>query len=148
MRPVCLAVFCLSALSAPAQYGTAPNNYYPEQYSGSTFTGVVTDTDGDILTLTYVKRNKSDVFVGRLETPCSVPRGDRSSRGMAASDVPKGTSMTAYFVTEEKKNAGQKSKQNVILAISFETWNGHKVSTDDRRIYFCTAQKHLQFKAF
>lgn len=67
---------------------------------------------------------------------------------MAASDVPKGTSMTAYFVTDEKKSAGQKSKQNVILAISFETWNGHKVSTNDRQIYFCTTQRHLQFKAF
>lgn len=138
---------CLSA-SALAQYGTAPNNYYPEEYNGSIFTGVVADTDNDLLTLTYTKHNKSDVFVGKFEMPCSVPSKDKSTPGMVTTDIPKGTSMTAYFVRRENKGAGQKSKENVILAVSFETWLGRKVSNDNRRMYFCTPQKYLKFKAF
>jgi len=46
---IIITVFLTAAV---AQYGTAPSNYYPDRYSGSTFTGVVAETADDKITLT------------------------------------------------------------------------------------------------
>jgi len=133
---------------ATSQYGTAPNNYYPDKYNGSTFTGTVAETKNDQIALTYAKADKTDTFIGRLETACSVPRADNNSRGMNASDIPLGTVMTAFFNVDNRKVDGQKIKENLILAISFITWQGQNIAEDKRTIYLCTAGKHVQFRAY
>jgi hypothetical protein len=136
------------AVLAAGQYGTAPNNYYPDQYNGSTFTGVLTETKDDKITLTYTKGGKTDLFTGRFEAGCSVPTADKSHPKMTPSDIPKGTAMTAFFNTSTKKIEQQKVKENVVLAIAFNVWQGQQISEDKRRIYLCTNDRHLRFKAW
>ncbi len=139
-------LFLALAPSLLAQYGTARSNYYPDKYNGSTFTGLVTETAGDQITLTYTNGNKTDTFTGRFEAACSVP--STKGGGMMPSNVPNGTVMTAFFNTEKKKVAGEKLKENVILAIAFDTWHGNKIAEDKKKIYYCTNEQHLQFRAW
>lgn len=146
-----VAIGILSLLIAPlatAQYGTAPNNYYPDKYNGSTFTGTVADAKDDQITLTYTEGAKADTFIGRLETACSVPRADKSDRGMNASDIPRGTVITAFFNNENRKTDGQKIKENLILAITFARVQGQTIPEDKRMIYLCTTGKHVHFRAY
>ena len=141
-----VAIIAACTMAGAAQYGTAPNNYYPDKYNGSTFTGVVTETSEDRITLTYTHGNKTDTFTGRFEAPCSVP----STKGvrMSPPDIPGGTVMTAFFNTDTKKTGGQKLKENVILAVAFDAWQGQKVAEDKKKIYSCTSNHHLQFRAW
>ncbi len=132
------------AATAYSQYGTAPSNYYPPNYSGSTFTGEATDTKNDQITLNYTKNSKTETFAGRFERPCSVPSTD--GRNMTPSDIPKGTVLTAFFYTEARKVNGQKLKENVILAIAFDNWHGQKVADEKKKIYYCTDVRHLSFR--
>jgi hypothetical protein len=133
-------------ISVLAQYGTAPNNYYPYKYNGSTFKGIVTNNQNDQLTLTYTKKGKDTIFRGKFEAPCSVPRADGSGRGMVVSDISVGTVMTAYFNTNTRNVTNQKVKEGVILAISFDVWKGQKVSEDEKLMYFCSPDKHSIFR--
>jgi hypothetical protein len=146
--PVTLVFWGALVTTAAAQYGTAPSNYYPDAYNGSTFTGVVTGTKDDQITLTYTKGAKTTTFVGRFEKPCSVPRIDKDKRGMAPSDIPPGTVMTAYFEAVKKKVDQEKIKENLIIAISFDVWQGKKMSEDTKKIYLCTGDTHVQFMAW
>jgi hypothetical protein len=142
-----LAMFlpCFIA-GAQAQYGTAPNNNYPDTYSGLSFTGAVTAGVGQELILTYKKDDKTDTFVGRLETGCAV--ASTNGRTMMASDIPGGTVVTAFFNKEPKKVGSEKPPLNVIIAISFETWHGEKVTEDKKRIFWCTKNQHLQYRTW
>lgn len=63
-------------------------------------------------------------------------------------NIPKGTAMTAFFNTKTKKVDGKKIKENVVTAISFDTWTGHKIAKDKRKIFWCTSDQHLQFRAY
>src|SRR5579872_1111554 len=105
----------LLPIVAFAQYGTAPKNYYPYSYSGSIFTGVVTNTADNQVTLTFTKRDKTDTFIGQFETTCSVPSSEH--RGMMPADIPSGTVLTAFFNVITKKVDGKKIKENQIIAI-------------------------------
>jgi hypothetical protein len=134
------------AVAAAGQYGTAPNNYYPDKYNGSTFTGVVAQTANDQVTLTYTKGDKTETFTGRFEAPCSVP--STKGGGIMPSDIPGGTVMTVFFNTDTKKMGGQKLKENVILAIALDNWHGQKIAEDKKKIYLCTGNAHVQFRAF
>jgi len=136
----------LASTTLFAQYGTAPSNYYPDKYNGSTFTGIVTAADNDLLTLTYTKGNKTETFTGRLEAGCSVPRADGSNQRMNATDIPQGTSLQAFFNTVAKKVDQKKVKENVILAIAFDIVNGQKISDDKKLIYLCTNERHVRFR--
>jgi hypothetical protein len=129
-----------------AQYGTAPNNYYPDNYSGSIFTGIVTETGDNQITLTFTKGSKTDTFTGLFETGCSVPARDGSR--MMPIDIPKGTAMTSFFTAITKKVDGKKIKENLIIAISFEVWQGQRAAADKRIIYWCTDNRHLKFRAY
>jgi hypothetical protein len=135
-------------MSAVAQYGTAPPNYYPENYSGSTFTGIVTDSKDDQITLAYTKGDTTDKFTGRFERGCSVPTRDKSGRKMMPSDIPKGTLMTVFFTGNTRRVEAKKIKENLILAISFEVWQGQKVQQNRKKTYFCTDDKLMRFKAW
>jgi hypothetical protein len=136
---------CVFAVSAMAQYGTAPTGYYPDKYTGSTFAGVVTDTRDDQLPLSNTKGNKNAIFAGKFETPCLVPSVDKNSHGMFVSDIPLGTVMTVYFMTNTKKVEDQKIKENLILAIRFDIWKGQRVAEDKKKIYLCTQATRSQY---
>jgi hypothetical protein len=152
MRTIMLRAICgivwLGILPAAtlAQYGVAPNNYYPDRYAGSTFTGTVTEVKDGQITLTYSKKDKTDTFTGHLEANCSVPTVN--GLGMTASDLTLGTVITAFFNGETKKVNGQKQKENVILAVSFDVWQGTKIADDKKKIYPCSTSHHLQFRAW
>jgi len=133
--------------AALAQYGNAPNNYYPATYSGAIFTGTVSANKDDQVTLTFNNQGKVETFAGRLEKSCSV--SSKSGRGMTAADFPPGTQVTAFFNKETKKNSeGEKAKENVIIAVTFDSWNGQKVTEDKKKIFWCTDNQQLQFKAW
>jgi len=136
----------LLSMAAVAQYGTAPNNYYPDKYNGSTFTGTVTETEADQITLTYTKGSKTETFIGKFEAGCSVPRADKSDHRMSASEIPKGTVITAFFNTNTRKVDGKKSKENLILAIAFNVWQGRAISEEKKMIWPCTTDIHLTFQ--
>ncbi len=131
---------------ALAQFGTAPTNYYPSKYTGSTFTGTVAEVNGEQITLSFTNKDKTDTFVGHFEASCSVPNVNK--RSMTASDLPVGTVMTAFFNAETKKVNGQKHKENVILAISFNVWKGEKIRDDQKKIYLCSASPYVRFSAW
>lgn len=141
-----LTIASLMPIIVSAQYGTAPSNYYPENYSGSTFTGTVAETAGDQVTLTFTKGSKTDRFTGVFETGCSVPSKDGSR--MMPTDIPKGTVMTAFFNSRMKKVDGKKINENVLVAIAFEVWQGQKAGTDKKMIYLCTDGRLVKFKIF
>ena len=145
---IVLLILVYAANVAIAQYGTAPNNYYPVNYNGSTFTGVVAETADDELVLNYTKGSKTEVFRGKFETGCSVPRADHADRKLMPSDIPEGTAMTAFFNSATSKTNGAKLKQNVILAIAFNSVQGEKIADEKKMIYSCTKQTMLHFKAF
>lgn len=144
--PAFLTIVSFLPISMSAQYGTAPNNYYPENYNGSIFTGVVTDTADNQVTLTFTKGGKTDSFTGVFETGCSVPA--RDGRRMVPTDIPKGTVMTSFFNATTKKVEGKKIKENLIIAIAFEVWQGQRAAEDKKMIYWCTDQRHLKFRAY
>ena len=141
-----LTVGSLVPIVVSGQYGTALSNYYPENFNGSIFTGVVEETADNQITLTFTKGSKTDRFTGLFETGCSVP--SKNGRHMLPSDIPNGTVMTAFFNSRTKKFDGKKTKENVIIAITFEVWQGQKVTDDKKMIYWCTDERHLKFKAF
>jgi hypothetical protein len=147
LRPMS-AILWATLLSGVAlgQFGTAPNNYYPDKYTGSTFSGTVAEVNGEQITMTYTNKDKTDTFTGHFEANCSVP--NVNGRSMTASDVPLGTVMTAFFNAETKKVSGQKHKENVILAISFDVWKGEKIREDRKRIYLCSTSPHVRFSAW
>jgi len=99
----------------------------------------------DQITLTYTKGSKMETFTGVFEKGCSVP--SRDGRSMMPTDIPPGSLMTAFFNATTKKIDGKKTKENLILAIAFDVWQGQKVEEDKKAIYWCTDQRHLKFQA-
>lgn len=144
MGTACI-VICLSAISL-GQYRDAPNGYYPDNYMGATFIGEITDVNESQLTLTYTKKNKVETFTGRFEAPCSVPL--KNGRAMKTSELPKGTVLTAFFITNTKKVNGQKEKENVVIAISVAGVQGVKIEDLDRVVSYCKGMQRLVFKAW
>ncbi len=56
--------------------------------------------------------------------------------------------MTAFFNATTKKVDGKKIKENLIIAIAFEVWQGQRATEDKKMIYFCTDQRHLKFRVY
>jgi len=139
---------CFLSIIVSAQYGTAPNNYYPDSYNGSVFKGVVTETRDDQIILNFTKGSNTETFTGLFETGCSVPTAQQGGPPMMPANIPKGTTMTAFFNTRTKKVDGKKIKQNLIIAIAFDIWQGQKIAEDKKKIYWCTDSHHLQFRAY
>src|SRR5215831_1077306 len=117
--------------SAPlqGQHGTAPNGYYPEGYMGSTFTGSLesANLDSQEITLVYTKGNKSERFVGRLESACSWKDKGGAPHSLTATDIPKGSVLTAFYDTHTTKSGGEKIKENVIFSLSYAEVNGKRI---------------------
>lgn len=92
---------------------------------------MVTETADDEIVLNYTKGDKTEVFKGRFETGCSIPRADRTGRKLMPTDIPKGTSLTAFSNSITKKANGGKIKENVILAIALDSVHGQKTGQQE-----------------
>jgi hypothetical protein len=146
VRRLLLAAIVYSPILALAQYGTAPNNYYPDAYNGSTFTGVVSEAKDDQMTLTFTKGNKIVTFTGQFDSACFV--SSQNGGRMKATDFPVGTVMTTFFNETKKKVNGKKISENLILAISFDVWHGQRIPEEKKMVFSCTENRRLQFKGF
>ena len=145
-----LLAVCFLSNPVLAQYGSAPNGYYPHSYFGATFTGTLEVTKGDPqeITLVYSKGAKSERFVGKLETPCHWKTKDGVSHSFENSEAWKNTVLTAFYKMNTKKSGGQKVSENVIIAFSVSEVDGLKVAEGKRIIIYCSKDTAMQFKAF
>lgn len=132
-----LVVIFLSASLAVAQYGTAPSGYYPPNYGGSTFTGVVVETTDDQITMTQDHNGKVESFTGRVETSCSIPKSDGTPQQMTAPLFPRSTQMTVFFRTVTKKIGEQKTKYNQLIGLTFNEYEGKPVPLQKRHLFIC-----------
>jgi hypothetical protein len=129
-------VIFLSASLALAQYGTAPSGYYPPNYAGSTFTGVVVDATDDQITMTQDHKGKVESFTGRVETNCSIPKGDGSPQQIG-STVPSFDAIDGFFRTVSKDIGGQKEKYNQLIGLTFNEYEGKPIRLEKRHLYIC-----------
>jgi hypothetical protein len=137
---VCVTVLSLTFFSprlASAQYGSSPSGYYPPGYSGSTFTGVVTETSDDQIVMTQDHKGKIEQFTGHLEMGCAVPRRDGSSHKMTASEFPRSIQLTVFFMTATKSVEGKKVKYNQLIGVTFNESEGKPVPQEKRHFYSC-----------
>jgi len=145
-------VLVIGLFSVPleAQKGTAPNGYYPPTFQGSIFTGSLElgAADTQEITLTYTKGSKSEHFVGRLEALCGWKDKDGTAHSFKASDIPKGTILTAFYNATKKESGGQKITENSVFAMSYVEVNGKRIPDDKRVIISCSEQKFTFFRAF
>jgi hypothetical protein len=147
-RHIALAALLLFPTIGAAQFGTAPSNYYPNNYGGSVFRGVVTENIDNQIVLTFTKGDSTQTFTAPFETGCSVPTTPPGGPPIMPADIPKGTAMTAFFNTNTRKVDGKKIKENVVIAVAFDDWQGHKIADSKKRIFWCTNDRHLQFRAY
>ncbi len=131
-------IVVLGSLLLFAQHGTAPNGYYPPNYGGDTFTGTVTATDdaAQTVALRYSKGKKSENFTGRFDHPCSIPTKD--GQPMKPSDIPSGTDLTAFYNHKTTKVADQKQSEDVIIALTFNSFQGKPIPESSRKVYSCS----------
>jgi hypothetical protein len=131
-------MLCLASSLTSAQHGSAPNGYYPPNYGGDIFAGVVTATDDSTqsIMLEYSRGKKSETFVGHLDQSCSIPTKDGNP--MKVSDIPSGTDLTAYYNHKTKKVDNQKQSENIIIAVTFDSFNGKPIPEASRKLYYCT----------
>jgi hypothetical protein len=151
LRPLtAILAVCIFSVPLDAQYGTASNGYYPANYNGSIFTGSVESVVADTqeITLVYTKGSKSERFVGRFESACSWKEKDGSLHSVRASDIPKGTVLTALYSKVTKKSGGHKTDEFSIFAISFVEFSGKRIPDDRRLLIYCSDQKYGNFKVF
>jgi hypothetical protein len=152
MRKSLLIVTVIGFFSASleAQHGTAPNGYYPQTFQGSIFTGSLElgAADTQEIALIYTKGSKSERFVGRFESMCGWKNKDGTAHSFKASDIPKGTILTAFYNATKKESAGQKITENSVFAISYVEVNGKRIPNDKRVIISCSEQKFTFFRAF
>lgn len=147
---VTILTACAFSFPLFAQKGVAPNGYYPNSYFGATFTGVLQPGTGEPqqITLVYRKGNKSENFVGRLASPCSWKSKDGTVHTFSASEAQKGTVLTAFYQEMTNKSQGQKSKENVVIGISYAEVDGKRIPDEKRVVISCSAEAFRQFKAF
>jgi hypothetical protein len=111
-----VAVFCTGV--SLAQKGTAEPDYYPQNYAGETWTGLVTSVNEDTreFTLTYKKKDKEESFVGVLPTGYTHKMADGSNREIKLPDL-MGMQLKAYYMSKTKKVNDQKIKYNEVFKI-------------------------------
>jgi len=148
---VCFVVLmvCAVASGAGAQKAKAPNGYYPQGFFGSIFTGRVESVNADTqeLTLVYRKGKKTEQFVGRLESLCSLKGKNGTLQTFGVSEM-QGMVLTAFYDSHSRKSGGQKVDENAIFAISFAERDGKPILDENRVIIFCSHETHLVFKVF
>jgi hypothetical protein len=113
----------LIAIPANAQHGQASTGYYPQGYSGDTWTGVVTavnESTGEF-TLTYTKGNKTQTFTGVPQEGYTVAPKHGSEVGperpLKPSDIHIGKTFTVLYIPVTNKVDGNKVTVNVVFYI-------------------------------
>jgi hypothetical protein len=76
-----LTVASLMLIFVSEQCVTAPSNYYSENCCGSIFTGAVTETADNQVTLTLTKGSRADRVTGLFESRCAIPMAMRELPG-------------------------------------------------------------------
>jgi len=145
-----LLIACVFSAPLEGQHGTAPNGYYPEGYAGSIFTGSLESANADTqeITLVYTKGNKSERFVGRLESACNWKDKGGAAHSLTASDIPKGSVLTAFYDAHTTKSGGEKIKENFIFSLSWAEVNGKRIPEEKRVVISCSNRAFQSFKAF
>jgi hypothetical protein len=102
-----------------AQHGTSENGYWPMGYNGDTWTGVVSATNDETreITLTYMKRDKIQTFVGVLEVGYKVKSNDGTPHELKVSEIPQGTRLKVYYMERDRKIEGRKVKFHEIFRL-------------------------------
>jgi hypothetical protein len=149
MRLALVAVFVFTSTQLFAQLGHAPTGYYPPDFGGDMFTGVVTNTQVNELTLTYDNAKKRQTFIGRFAAKCYLPAKGGSTQAMTAENLPAGTKMSAMFRSRTTKVGLQKVKENEIIAVSFDSVGGKELKRNNDIVWVCLpAGTTLVFKAY
>ena len=109
-------VLVVSNGEALAQKGTAETDYYPMNYAGDTWTGVVTSVNEDTreFTLTYKKKDKEETFVGVLAKEYRHKMADGTFQQIKLDDL-MGMTIRAYYMSKTKKVNDQKVKYNDVF---------------------------------
>ena len=122
---------------AAAQYLTAPNNYYPQNYFGSTFTGKVVQATDASITLSYTHGSKTDIFVAHASSTCNLPTSKTTTAPTPLTAIELGTTVTALYNERTRKVSGLKEKDNQLIGLSFVDINGKKINGEHRAIFYC-----------
>ncbi len=155
LRRICFVSAFVSGITAFSPYGqaqerTAPNGYYPNYFTGRTFTGRVESVDNDRqeLTLAYTNKAHEERFIGSLDAPCSIKDRNGAVRNFGVSGIPKETVLMVLYVPGTDASGGQSKKQNHIFAVSSIELEGKKIPDDKRVIIYCSPPQQLQFMVF
>jgi hypothetical protein len=104
------------------QHRTAENGYYPANYNGDTFTGVVNSTNDATreVTLTYKDPNKgkTETLVCTLDDGYTFKFMDGTTRELKPSDFKWGAVFKVYYTVRVKKVDGKKTRVNTIFTIA------------------------------
>jgi len=111
-----LAIVLTSAGVCFGQKGTAEPDYYPQNYSGDTWTGVVTAVNEDTreFTLIYKKKDKDETFVGVLPKEYKHKMADGTFKQIKLDELI-GMTIRAYYMSRTKKVNDQKIKYNDVF---------------------------------
>jgi hypothetical protein len=111
-------VMLISAGGSLAQKGTAEPDYYPQNYSGDTWTGVVTSVNEDTreFSLTYKKSDKEESFVGVLPKGYTHKMADGTNQEIKLPDL-MGMKLRVYYMSKTRKVNDQKTKYNDVFKI-------------------------------
>jgi hypothetical protein len=108
----------ISTGASLGQKGTAEPDYYPMNYAGDTWTGIVTAVNEDTreFTLTYKKKDKEETFVGVLPKGYTHKIADGTDREIKMADL-MGMRLRTYYMAKTKKVNDQKIKYNDVFKI-------------------------------
>ncbi|HKB66837.1 MAG TPA: hypothetical protein VKC61_13355 [Pyrinomonadaceae bacterium] len=111
-------VMVISTGASLAQKGTAEPDYYPQNYSGDTWTGVVTSVNEDTreFTLTNKKSDKEESFVGVLPKGYTHKMAGGTNQEIRLADL-MGMKLRAYYMSKSRKVNDQKTKYNDVFKI-------------------------------
>ena len=149
-----VGLFLLTAILSfcvHAQKGIAGPGYYPSGYNGDIFTGEFAPSDSaDQIKLVYKNGNKTQLFEGKIESPCLAPLKDKPTEGkeLHLPSIPAGTVLTVYYAPTTLKVEGKKVHANLVWGIRFDTLNGQKLSNPSRPIISCSHANTRPFRVF
>ena len=120
-KPILLVVAILVCTCvALAQKGTAEADYYPLNYGGDTWTGVVTAINEATreFTLTYRNNGKEQTFVGVLIKGYAEKMRDGTNHEVRMAEL-LGMQLKAYYIAKTKKVNDKKVKIKEVFRIRF-----------------------------
>jgi alpha-mannosidase len=150
MRISILFSLCLMSSVLVAQHRTAPNGYYPPDFTGDTFTGTVVTTDAanETVNLEYRIGQSTESLSVRLNGGCAVP--SRTGELMHANNIPQGSVIRAFYTPRTEKHDGKKQKVYAAFGISIVEWHGKTLSESDRqKVYPCgTSEGYRSYRVW